>query len=154
MSDPKKRPRPGPGDDLLEVDELPPMDDDRVEEADPEELADYLSDFEEAPAGDGEDELRDEQGRLAEELVEIEEGSWIDDGQEAPAGQIPAGAEAQDRRAESPWQDYGVVARRRAQAPLPAHRFQAAKRQRTRHRDCHRVRSQSFLPHRSRRVSR
>ena len=105
MNDEKKKPPPDPDsdseldfDDLgVVVDDLPPLDDDQVDEADPATLADYLAEFEEGEPVEDEDPAAEEAAAMetAEELTELE-GSWIDDGAESPNEELDIGVEEED----------------------------------------------------------
>lgn len=99
MTDKKKKSEPELDlDDLgVVVDDLPPLDGDAVDEADPADLADYLADFEDGDAGDEEDGTADPAAdeETAAELADLE-GSWIDDGVEAPAEELDLGVEEEE----------------------------------------------------------
>jgi hypothetical protein len=92
MSDEKKKPKPDLDlDDLgVVVDDLPPLDGDAVDEADPAVLADYLAELDdgdpeagdEPSSGDGfDDEIADDLSHL--------EGSWVDDDVEPAQEDLP-----------------------------------------------------------------
>ena len=90
MDEKKKQPRPEPEDPAPEledlgvvVDDLPPLDGDAVDEADPAVLADYLSEVQETVTEAGDDEVVDDaEGDIetAAELAHLEGESWFDDG--------------------------------------------------------------------------
>jgi hypothetical protein len=98
MTDKKKKPEPELDlEDLgVVVDDLPPLDGDAVDEADPADLAGYLADFESEEAEEGDDPIgQSTDEETAEELSHLE-GSWIDDGAETPAEELDLGVEEEE----------------------------------------------------------
>jgi len=110
MSDAKKKRDPDPDlDDLGSlVDDLPPLDGDAVDEADPEELADYLADFGEG-AADADDEHVADLAAVEEAADELEdlEGTWADEITDAPRSDLDIEVEEEDE--ETAWSGSGAA---------------------------------------------
>jgi hypothetical protein len=89
------------------VDDLPPLDGDAVDEADPEVLAGYLSELEESESFLAEqDEPRSpgDEDEIRSELAHLEQESWADDGAEADKVEFELEVEEE----ETGWSDAGA----------------------------------------------